>query len=108
MDDRQLRQPSQLFETLFELYNLASVIQSDQSRIEGARSCIPKLRAEIMKNFEDTFKGYNDDDLYDIYEVSEAFAEAGYTLEPNGEDENGWAPLNEVKATKHLASVDLS
>ena len=84
----------------------------------------------IVKNFQDTFTGTNkthkndptkqlrtnngnrggrvggdthqDDDVYDNYEVSQTFTEAGYSLESSGEDENGWALLNEVQTTKHL------
>jgi hypothetical protein len=130
-----LREQSQLFEAMFEIYNLKSVVRTDQSRLEAARSRIPQLKTEITRDFKDTFtttkraqNGTNDDGtpnkrsrtnagnqgghvgggiqdgehVYDIYEVAEAFAKAGYALEANGEDENGWAPLNEVKATKHL------
>jgi hypothetical protein len=127
MDERQLSQPSQLFELMFEIHGLAPVIRNDQPRFEAARSRIPKLKTEIMKNFKDTFtptrrphNGSHHDEtgsersrkdpgsqgggghqhgehIYDICEVAEAFAGAGYTLESNGEDENGWAPLNQVE-----------
>jgi hypothetical protein len=136
MDDRHLDQPSQLFEALFEIYNLASVIRHDKSRLNAAHSRIPKLKTDITKNFKDKFtstkrthNGTDDGEtgstkrsrtnprsqgghvssgiqhgehVYDICDVAKAFAKAGYVLESNGEDENGWAPLNEVKTTKHF------
>jgi hypothetical protein len=35
--------------------------------------------------------------IYHDRQVIDAFTRAGYTLESNDEDENGWAPLNQVK-----------
>jgi hypothetical protein len=130
MKARQLDEPSQLFETLFELYNLSSAVRNDQAKLESARHRIAKLKIEITKNFQDTFTGTkktrnkdptkqsrtnngnrgghaggdteHGEDVYDNHEVAQTFAEAGYSLESNGEDENGWAPLNEVQTTKHF------
>jgi len=130
-----LHHSAELFQALFEIYNLASVVRNDQSLIKGAQSRIPTLNKEILDNFRDTFKGtkrtrnddggdetgstkrtrtnpgnhernasdiQHDEDVYEGSEVAEAFATAGYTLESNGEDEHGWAPLNEVKSPKHI------
>jgi hypothetical protein len=130
MKARHLDEPSQLFEALFEIYNLASTVRKDQAELESSRHRIAKLRNEITKNFQDTFTGakkthnkdptkesrtnngnrgghaggapQHDEDVYDNYEVAQTFAEARYSLESNGEDENGWAPLNEVQTTKHF------
>jgi len=132
MDEWQLSQSSKLFHVMFEIYNLAWVIRRHQSLRTSARTRIPKLKTEIRNNFLETFTGTkrthnggNGDetrptkqsrtnqgghvdggiqhgDIYDTYEVAEAFAKAGYVLERNGEDENGWTPLNEVKAMKHF------
>jgi hypothetical protein len=46
------------------------------------------------------------DHVYDDRQVVDAFTKAGYTLESDDEDEDGWAPLNQVKQTGTL-SVDL-
>jgi len=45
--------------------------------------------------------------VYHDREVVDAFTRAGYTLESNDEDENGWAPLNQVKQPS-TPSVDLN
>ena len=45
--------------------------------------------------------------VYYDRQVVDAFTTAGYTLESNDEDEDGWAPLNQVKQTGTL-SVDLN
>jgi hypothetical protein len=45
--------------------------------------------------------------VYHDHQVVDAFTRAGYTLESNDEDENGWAPLNQVKQPCTL-SIDLN
>jgi hypothetical protein len=138
MNARRLDEPAQLFEVMFEIYNLASVVRDDESLNGSARARITKLKNETMVNFKDTFTGtikprndVNDDHpspskrsriyqsghiggvtrhderIYDNYEVAKAFAEARYSLEPNGEDENGLAPLNQVKATIYFSVCSL-
>ena len=37
--------------------------------------------------------------VYHDRQVVDAFTQAGYTLESDDEDEDGWAPLNQVKQT---------
>ena len=46
-------------------------------------------------------------DVYHDPQVVDAFTRAGYTLESNDEDENGWAPLIQVKQSSTL-SVNLN
>jgi hypothetical protein len=46
------------------------------------------------------------DHVYDDRQVVDAFTKAGYALESDDEDEDGWAPLNQVKQTG-TPSVDL-
>lgn len=62
--------------------------------------------------FEETFmsKRTHDDTRGDVYydrQVLDAFTRAGYTLESDDEDENGCAPLIQVKQTSTL-SVNLN
>jgi hypothetical protein len=45
--------------------------------------------------------------VYHDRQVVDAFTRAGYTLESNEEDENGLAPLDQVKQPSTL-SVDLN
>jgi len=46
--------------------------------------------------------------VYHDHQVVDAFTRAGYTLESNDdEDENGWAPLNQVKQPS-TPSIDLN
>lgn len=45
--------------------------------------------------------------VYHDLQVVDAFSQAGYTLESNDVDENGWEPLNKVKYSKVLF-VDLN
>jgi hypothetical protein len=45
--------------------------------------------------------------VYEDPEVVKGFTRAGYTLESNDEDEDGWAPLNQVEQRRML-SVDLN
>ena len=41
--------------------------------------------------------------VYHDRQVVDTFTRAGYTLESNDEDENGWAPLNQVKQPTPLS-----
>lgn len=41
--------------------------------------------------------------VYHDRQVIDAFTRAGYTLESNDEDENGWAPLNQVEQPTTLS-----
>jgi len=126
-----LREQSELFTTIFELYNLASVDQSKGSPFKGMQERIELLNVELSDNFEDTFmsekrtqddtskdgtrpkrsrKGgntRNGEQVYHDREVGDAFTRAGYTLESNDEDENGLAPLNQVSQPS-TPSVDLN
>ncbi len=48
-----------------------------------------------------------DEHIYQDRQVVESFTRAGYTLESDDEDENGWEPLNQVKPRSTL-SIDLN
>lgn len=135
-------QGSTLFTAIFEIYNLASIIQSDKSDLGLMKNRIGLLSSELSKNFNETFtlklkrthgdagedatnppkrtrlsyggQGGNTgnalrhgEHVYHDPQVVDAFTQAGYTLESNDEDEDGWAPLNQVKQTGTL-SVDLN
>lgn len=74
------------------------------------------LSSELSKNFSETFIGQagntgnalrRGEHVYHDRQVVDAFTQAGYTLESNDEDEDGWAPLNQVKQMGTL-SVDLN
>lgn len=92
---------------MFELYNLALTIPSEVS--EGGR--IASLKSDLLENFKESFSKRTRDDtgdglqrggqVYHDCQVVDAFTRAGYTLESNDEDENGWAPLNQVNQPKH-------
>lgn len=111
---------------MFQLYNLTSTIPSEVS--QGER--IVSLNPDILENFKDSFmskKGMCDDpsedetgsttrsqggrggqggfqhgeEVYHDLQVVDAFTRAGYTLESNEEDEDGWAPLNQVNQPNH-------
>ena len=86
------------------------MIQSDRSEL-GSLSIqerIGLLGSDLSKNFNDTFlskrmRGDNTgnglrrgEHVFHDLQVVDAFTRAGYTLESNDEDENGWAPLNQV------------
>ncbi len=47
------------------------------------------------------------EDVYHDHQVVGAFTRAGYTLESNDADKNGWVPLNQVKQPSTL-SIDLN
>jgi hypothetical protein len=68
------------------------------------RDRIELLGADVSKNFRNTSHGdqrgnglQRGEHVYHDRQVVDAFTRAGYTLESNDEDENGWAPLNKVK-----------
>ena len=97
---------SELFVAIFELYNLVSIIRSDRSELGIIQDRIRLLGSDLSNNFKETFiskRGNSDNDLghgehvYYDRQIVDAFTRAGYTLESNEEDENGWAPLIQVK-----------
>jgi hypothetical protein len=99
-------QPFELFAAMFELYNLASIIQSDRPELGSIQERIALLGSDLSKNFKEIFMskrthGDTDEDVsghvYHDRQVVDAFTRAGYTLESNEEDEDGWAPLIQVK-----------
>jgi len=71
---------------------------------EGETKGTKRSRASQRDN---SGKGLRRGDVYHDHQVVDAFARAGYTLQSNEEDENGWAPLNQVKQPGTL-SVDLN
>jgi hypothetical protein len=109
-------QPFELFAAIFELYNLVSIVQSDGPVPGSIQERIGLLNSDVYKNFQNTFtskRTHGDnglrrgEDVYHDREVVDAFTRAGYTLESNDEDENGWAPLIQVKQSSTL-SVNLN
>jgi hypothetical protein len=108
-----------LFTAIFEIYNLVSIIQSDRPGLGSIQERIGLLASDLSKNFNDIFiskriQGDNTgnglrrgEHVFHDLQVVDAFTRAGYTLESNDEDENGWAPLNQVKQPSTL-SVDLN
>jgi hypothetical protein len=89
-----------LLTAIFEIYNLVSIIQSDRPELGSIQEHIGLLSSHLSKNFNDTFmsEGDNTDNglrrgehVYQDRRVVDAFTRAGYTLESNDEDENGWA-----------------
>jgi hydrogenase maturation factor HypE len=121
---------------MFELYNLVSIIQSDRPVLGDIRDRIASLSYDVQHNFDETFMskrkqgdtGRDDNnspkrsrvshgeggsglrrggDVYHDRQVVDAFTRAGYTLESNDEDENGLAPLNQVKQSS-TPSVNLN
>ena len=116
-DNQDWKQPSQLSNAIFEIYNLAPIIQNDRPpNLKRMEERIKTLARDISNNFHDTLKskGGNiglglqcDEDVYQDGQVVDLFTRAGYTLESNDEDEKGWAPLNQVKQRSTL-SVDLN
>jgi hypothetical protein len=99
-----------LFTAIFEIYNLVSMIQSDGPELGNIQE---RIGLNPSKNFNVTFmskrthcdtgeSGISDslwhgEHVYHDRQVVDAFTRAGYMLESNDEDENGWAPLNKVK-----------
>jgi hypothetical protein len=120
-DSRDWQEPIELFEAMFELYNLVSIIQSDKPEPGDIEEHIESLNSYISDNFHDTLYSKSmprdaDEDgnslqygehVYEDPEVVKGFTRAGFTLESNDEDEDGWAPLNQVKQ-RHMLSVDLN
>jgi hypothetical protein len=103
---------------MFEIYNLVSIIQSDRPELGNIQERIGLLSSDLSKNFKDTFmsksthcdtdNGLRDGEhVYHDRQVVDAFTRAGYTLESNDEDEDGWELLNKVKQPSTL-SVDLN
>jgi hypothetical protein len=73
---------------------------------------IELLGYDLLINFNKTFTskrmhGNTGEHVYHDRQVVKAFTQAGYTLKSNGEDENGWMPLNQVKQPS-TASVQLN
>ena len=95
------------------------MIQSDRSELGTIQERIGLLGSDLSKNFNDTFlskrmRGDNTgnglrrgEHVFHDLQVVDAFTRAGYMLESNDEDDNGWAPLNQVKQPGTL-SVDLN
>ena len=110
-------QPFELFAAIFELYNLVSIIHSDEPVPGSNQERIGLLGSDVDKNFQDTFtskRTHGDtsgdanglrrgENVYHDPQVVDAFTRAGYTLESNDEDENGWAPLIQVKQSSTLS-----
>jgi hypothetical protein len=108
---------------MFEIYNLISIIQSDRPEGGGIEERIRTLASEIKSNFPHTLKlkrtqrDTDEDsvglglrcgeDVYQDRQVVESFTRAGYTLESNDKNENGWELVDEVKQRSTL-SVDLN
>ena len=125
-----MTKPSKLFDVMFQLYNLASTIPDEVSQVKRIASLSPDILANYKEAFTGTRtfddsgenrtvptkrtrgghggKGGNtgnglqhSEEVYHDREVVDAFTRAGYTLESNDEDENGWTPLNQVNQPKH-------
>jgi len=78
---------------------------SDNS--EGGTSPSKRSRASHRGQGGNTGNGLrHGEHIYHDRRVVHAFTRAGYTLESDDEDENGWAPLNKVKPP-NILSVDL-
>ena len=106
--------PKELFNAMFELYNLVSIIQIDRSGPGNIAARIESLTSYILNNFRETFyfitthtgsdadqDGNNiglgvqyGEDVYEDPEVVKGFTQAGLTLD---EYEDGWSPLNQVR-----------
>ena len=103
-----------MFASMFEIYNLVSIIQSDRPVLGSIQERkIGLLSSDIYKNIESTFMSKRTHGLrrgehvYHDRQVVDAFTRAGYTLESNDEDENGWAPLIQVNQSS-TPSVNLN
>ena len=55
-DSQDWNQPFQLFNAIFEIYNLASIIQNDRPQLERIGERIETLANDISNNFAHTFK----------------------------------------------------
>jgi hypothetical protein len=93
---------------MFQLYNLVSIIQNDRPELGDIQRRIRLLNSDLLKNFSDTFMSKRthcdnrEEGTYHNRQVVDAFTRAGCTLESNDEDEDGWAPLNQVKQPSTL------
>ena len=116
---------------MFQIYNLVSIIKGDISTLDAFQNDFASLNDYISQNINDTFmskkrtadadgdkaglskRNRNDGgkggsglqrggDVYHDRKVIDTFTRAGYTLESNDEDENGWAPLNQVTQPNRL------
>jgi len=99
--------------SIFKIYNLASTIPSDTPEFGNIQDPIALLSFEVLKKFDDTFGSKRthcdtDEDIYEDCRVVDAFTRAGYTLESNDEDEDGWAPLNQLRILQYLHSIQAS
>lgn len=115
---------------MFELYNLASKVQNDGRQAGNIQERIALLNFGLSNFFKETFmskkrphgdKGeggtkrsrashggeedQHGEHIYHDGQVIDAFNQAGYTFGLNGEDKDGWAPLNKVKQPSTL-SID--
>jgi hypothetical protein len=120
-------QPFDLFEAIFEMYNLLSVILSDRPELLKSQRHLMQDLKTSLKHIKHTFtsKRTNTDageggtapnkrsrkgqggntgnvsrrgeHVYHDHQVVDAFTRAGYKLVSNDEDEFGFAPINEVK-----------
>jgi Protein kinase domain len=115
-----LQQPQELFTAVFEMYNLAFVIQRETRSLKNVQKHITDIDQHVKEEYEENFTsrkrsttgtdmsnsptwtrtGQSDDPradrLYDARHVSEAFTQAGFTLESTS-NSDGWKPLNKVK-----------
>ena len=128
--------PKELFNAMFELYNLVSIIQSDRPGPGNIAARIESLTSYISENFKEQLKLKSDadqdgnnpakrnrvrggegdniglglqygEDVYEDPEVVKGLTQAGLTLDSYDEDKDGWAPMNQVKQSRML-SVDLN
>ena len=61
-------------------------------------------RTSHMGQGDNTGNGVqHDEHVYHDHQVINAFTQAGYSLESNDEDENGWVPLIQVKQPATLS-----
>jgi hypothetical protein len=112
---------------MFEIYNLASIIQSDRSEFGSIQDRITLLDSVVSEECKETFMSkpphesersqrsgtgqggdtgndlHRGEDVYEDPQVIDEFTRAGYTLESNDEDDEGWAPLNQVKQPSTLS-----
>ncbi|KAH9958937.1 hypothetical protein BC827DRAFT_1269158 [Russula dissimulans] len=55
-DSQDWNRPFQLFNAIFEIYNLASIIQKDRPKLELTEQRIRSLASDISSNFHDQLK----------------------------------------------------
>jgi len=111
-DCQDWNRPYQLFKAIFEIYNLASIIQREMHKLEHTEERIRSLASDISRNFPDQLKSKKgniglgiqyDEDVYQDRQVVDSFTRAGFTLGSNDEDEKGWAPLDQLSPTMRYA-----